>query len=133
MMVLITYSFGKVVVGILAVSLALLVLTIAYKKFLAYLGKGAPVKEDYCVLYPLEIQPSSGEVKIYFESKKDKQIRIELLKNDLSFHSLISAKEFTSGGNIVTFDTKTVENGNYFYALISENQKTMKKIRIQNV
>lgn len=133
MMVLITYSFSKVLVGILVVSLAVLVLAIAYKKFLAYLGKGAPVKEDYCVLFPLEVQPAKGEVQIYFESKQVKDIRIELLNKDLSFHSLIIAKQFTEGGNIVTFDTLKVENGTYFYALISDNQKTMKKIDIENV
>ncbi len=132
-MVLYSYSFGKVIIGILIVTLSLLVLAIAYKKLLAYLGKGTPSKEDYCVLYGMESQPNFGEVQIYFEMKLNRFVSIQLWNNQLEYLTTIKEGEFTSGGNIVTFDTKQFENGHYFYTLITDNQKTMKKIEIKNI
>ena len=65
-MILIGFSIEKVLLGVLFVSLALLVLIIAYRKLLAYLGKGSPAPKDYCVLYSIEQDPVVGEVEIYF-------------------------------------------------------------------
>jgi len=67
-----SFSFTRLALAVLFVSLAILVLVIAYRKLLAYLGKGNPVKEDYCVLYSLEEPISTAQVQIYFtcEAKK---------------------------------------------------------------
>jgi hypothetical protein len=132
-MILMTYSVGKVVVGILFVSLALLVLIIAYRKLLAYLGKGNPVKEDYCVLYGLEEPEVKGLVEFYFTTEAPKQVRLELLNEDMSFNSLIKEGDFGKGGHIVRYETKDLQNGNYFYCLRTENQKTMKKMKVNNL
>ncbi len=89
MMVLVGFSVTQTLLGVLIVSLGLLVLIIAYKKLLAYLGKGSIIKEDYCVLYPLESNPISGEAEFYFTTEKNRNIIFELLKNillvDISF------------------------------------------------
>ena len=132
MMILMGYSIGKVLVGILCVSLAVLVLYIAYRKLLAYLGKGSPAPKDYCVLYSLEINPSKGEVEFYFTTVAPKRVSIEILNEDMSLNMVVSEKECDEGGHIIRFDTTSLSNGNYYYCLRSENQKTMKKMVIAN-
>jgi hypothetical protein len=133
MISLIGFSIGKTLVGILFVTLSLLVLYIAYKKLLQYLGRGIPVADDYCVLYPVEINPVQGELEIYFTTTKSRTVSIELLDNNLSLHTkIVENKEFGEGGHIVRFDTQTISNGTYCYTLVTSNQKTIKKIEIQN-
>lgn len=132
MMILAGITAGKMVIGILSVSLAVLIIVIAYKKLLGYLGKGALPKEDYCVLYSLEENPSIGEIDFYFTAEKTKEVSIHILDQNYNLVREIWRKESTVGGNIIKFDTKSLANGNYFYALISDNQKTMKKMAIAN-
>jgi hypothetical protein len=132
MMILMGFSISKVLIGILCVSLALILIYIAYKKLLAYLGKGTPSPNDYCVLYALEIEPAKGELEIYFTSAVPRTVAIEILNDDLSLNTIIIEKEYSDGGHIIRFDSNTLPNGNYFYCLRSDNQKTMKKMRIQN-
>lgn len=130
--ILIGFSAGKIAVGVLAVSLAILLFVIAYRKLLAYLGKGNPPKEKYCVLYGLENSVVAGEVEFYFTTEEKKIVALEILNQNMDFVHLIVEKEFGVGGNIVRFDSTVLPNGNYFYQLRTENQKTMKKLRIEN-
>jgi hypothetical protein len=132
MMVLVGFSMTQTLLGVLSVSLGLLVLIIAYKKLLAYLGKGSIIKEDYCVLYPLESDPISGEAEFYFTTEKNRNIIFELLNADLTNNQTLSNKECAIGGHIVRFDTRNLPNGLYFYCLRTENQKTMKKMNVLN-
>lgn len=131
-MILMTYSYGKLAVAILFVTLALLILYIAYRKLLGYMGKGEPVKEDYCVLYSLEQDVASGEIEIYFTTESPKDVCIELLDCDLAFIQNIREGKFSKGGHIVRFDTSKLSDGTYFYVLRTDNQKTMKKMNVRN-
>lgn len=131
-MILLGFSIGKLMVGVLTVSLSLLVLIIAYRKLLAYLGKGNPPKEKYCVLFGLENPVVTGEVEFYFTSEEAKKVALEILDENMQFLHLIVEKEFELGGNIIRFDSTQLKNGNYFYQLRTDNQKTMKKIRVQH-
>jgi hypothetical protein len=130
-MILMTYSYGKLAVAILFVTLALLILYIAYRKLLVYMGKGEPVKEDYCVLYSLERSAVNGEVEIYFTTETPKEVTIELLNADLEILELIKSEKFSSGGHIVRFDCSQLSDGVYFYSLRTDNQKTMKKMIVR--
>ncbi len=132
MIVLFTFSITKLLLGILSLSLAVLLIVIAYKKLLAYLGKTDMITEDYCILYSLEEQPSTGEIELYFTTNSKRVCKMSILNYDMSLHSVIFEEEVKEGGNIVRFSTKNVENGLYFYQLETENQKTMKKIEIKN-
>jgi hypothetical protein len=131
-MILMTYSISKVVIGILLTSITLLILIIAYKKLLARLGKGNPIKEDYCVLYNLEETPSNNEVAFYFTCNSERSILLELLSNELTTIQIIAEKIVQEGGHIIRFDTKSIPNGTYFYCLKTDNQKTMKKMIVAN-
>lgn len=127
-----SFSFTRLALAVLFVSLAILVLVIAYRKLLAYLGKGNPVKEDYCVLYSLEEPISTAQVQFYFTCEVKKYVQIILFDEQMKEIRVIKEGDFETGGHIVTFDTSTVENGQYFYGLKTENQKTMKKMIIRN-
>lgn len=120
------------VVGILIFTLALLIFVIAYKKTMAYLGKGAIPKEKYCVLYSLEIEPAIGEIQFYFTSEEKKEVKFQLLDDQYNFLREIYNQECKMGGNIIPFNTNDLKNGVYFYCLVTENQKTMKKMTVRN-
>jgi len=131
-MILMTYSISKVLIGILLTSITLLILYIAYKKLLEKLSAGNPIKEDYCVLYSLEEPIAKGEVELYFTTIKPKQVSIELYNEDLTLHSIIKEGEFSEGGHIIRLDTTKLNNGVYFFALKTYNQKNMKKMLVEN-
>lgn len=130
-MILMTYSYGKLGVAILFVTLSLLLIYIAYRKLLVHMGKGEPVKEDYCVLYSQEDQEVSGEIEVYFTTETPKEVTIELLDADLKLIQTIRSEKFSSGGHIVRFDSSHLSDGIYFYSLRTDNQKTMKKMLVR--
>jgi hypothetical protein len=127
-----TFTTMEVIVGIMLFSLALLIFAIAYKKLLAYLGKGSIPKEKYCILYSLEIDPAKGNVQFYFTSEEKKEVKLHLLDEKYNFIKELYNQECKADGNIIDFDTKELTNGVYFYSLITENQKTMKKMVVAN-
>lgn len=125
-------SWSKTLLAGLMVTLALLVLFIAYKKLLAYLGKGAPVKEHYAVLYGIEANPVRGEVEFYFTLEKPRNVAFWILDRQMNELVLLKEDDFGGGGHIVRFDSATLPNGVYFYGLKSDNQKTIKRMTIEN-
>lgn len=131
-MMAIRFTTMEVVVGVLIFTLALLVFVIAYKKLLAYLGKGSVPKEKYCVLYSLETEPALGEVQFYFTSEVKREVKLQLLDEQYNFLKEIYSQECRIDGNIILFNTAELANGVYFYCLVTENQKTMKKMVVKN-
>ncbi|MEY4603068.1 MAG: hypothetical protein RIT43_360 [Bacteroidota bacterium] len=125
-------TLERILIGVLFVTLSLLVLIIAYRKLLAYLGKGQPVSKDYCTLYSLEQDPAAGEIEIYFTTDSKKNVILELLDQQGDVLQVIKEGDFGSGGHIVRLDTRNIANGTYSYQLRTENQKTMKRFRIEN-
>lgn len=132
-MILIGFSAWKITIGVMGVTLALLVLFIAYRKLLAYLGKGRLTTEKYCELHRLEKDPASGEIEFYFTCEEPKFINLEILDANYQLAQELVAKDFESGAHIVYFDSKKLPNGEYHYQLRTENQKTTKKMQIENV
>jgi hypothetical protein len=132
-MILAGFTFdGTTVIYIMCVTLGLLVIAIGYRQLLRYLGKGTPPKEDYCVLYSLEKNPAVGELEFYFTSEQPKSVTINILDEEMNFVTEVATIDCHKGGNIIRYDSTQIANGNYFYALQTANQKTMKKMRVQN-
>lgn len=111
---------------------AVLLLYISYKELLRRLGKGAPVKEDYAVLYGLENSRVSGEVEFYFTLEQPRQLTFMLLNSALEELEVLADQQFGQGGHILRYDTGKLEDGIYFYCLKSDNQKTMKRMVVQH-
>lgn len=124
--------FNNILIAVLCVTLAALVFIIAYRKLLQYMGKGKLPKEKYAVLYSLENNPSKGELEFYFTCEEEKNYRFEILKDDFSFLHLVNEGTMKSGGNILRYDSKLLANGTYYYRLLTDNQKTVKKMHILN-
>jgi hypothetical protein len=131
-MILIGISAGKVLIGVLLISITLLILVIAYRKYLAHLGKGVPQQGNYCVLYSLEKDPAHGELEFYFTTEIPRQVIFEILSEDASLLETIADAEFGTGGHILRYDSRKLANGTYFYQLRTDNQKTMKKFAVSN-
>ena len=131
-MILASFITSKLLT-LLTISLVVLIGVIIYKRLLIKFKQNTISKDDYCVLFGLENQPSKGEIEIYFTSDKKKNVKISILNEDMSLHTDIKEFECTPGGNIVRFNTLNVENGNYFYQLKTDNQETIKKFTIKNV
>ena len=131
-MILASFITSKLLT-LLTISLVVLIGVIIYKRLLIKFKQNTISKEDYCILFGLENQPSKGEIEIYFTSEKKKNVNISILNEDMSLHTDIKEFECTPGGNIVRFNTLNVENGNYFYQLKTDNQVTIKKFTIKNV
>ncbi|GAB5418169.1 MAG: hypothetical protein Crog4KO_32490 [Crocinitomicaceae bacterium] len=131
-MILLGYDITTIVIATLCVSLALLVLVIAYRKLLQYLGKGSINKQDFCVLYPLDEDPASGEVEFYFTCEEPKQFELMILDAEMQELKKVKDGDAKSGGTIVRFDTTSLSNGMYYFCLKTANQKTMKKMKVLN-
>lgn len=126
------YDFKSIALGVLTVSLGILVLVIAYRKLLQYLGRGAVNKQDFCVLYALEEDPVVGEVEFYFTCEIAKDYTLLILDSEMNELQVVKEGSATPGGTIVRFDTVQLSNGMYYYCLKTANQKTMKKMVVSN-
>ena len=131
-MVLVGYSLIDIGLGTLYATLGLLVLSIAYKRLLKKLNKGAISGDDYCVLYALENDPVSGEVEFYFTSEKEREFKLLILDESMVDLTIVAERIASPGGNIVKFNTTTLKNGDYYFCLKTVNQKTMKKMHVLN-
>lgn len=131
-MLLVGYSLLDVVLGVLYVSLAGTAVYLLYRMLLRRLSRGSIDKEDFCVLYGLEEDPSSGEIEFYFITEEERDIKLSILNANMDEIKTVVEKVATKGGNIVRFDSNTLSNGEYFFCLTTENQKTMKKMKVLN-
>jgi len=129
---ILTFTGMEVAVGVLICTLAVLLFAIAYKKLLAYWGAKTKTKQHFCTLYNVEEQPAQGEIQLYFTAQEKKEVKIHLLTQDYEFFREIYCDICRLSGNIVHLDTKQLKNGVYFYCLITDNQKTMKKLIVFN-
>lgn len=131
-MVLGGFTFMDVVFGVLYSTLGILVVVLGYRYILRRLSKGSIEKKDYCELYTLEMDPAHGELPFYFTSEIQRQVRLLLLDEKMELLKEIAAFECKVGGNIVRFDSSTLNDGVYYYSLETENQKVMKKMYVYN-
>ncbi|TNE56201.1 MAG: hypothetical protein EP338_01130 [Bacteroidetes bacterium] len=131
-MILESINWGKVAVGVLCITLGLLVLYIAYRKLLAYLGKGQLTKEKYAFLHRLEKSPASGQLEFYVELSEEKDLSFEILNEQEEQVKLVAEGHYESGSHIIYFDSTEVPNGEYIYQLKTDNQKLWKKMSVRN-
>lgn len=131
-MILVGFSTGDVIIGMLWVSIIGLGLYIGYRWLLRRLSKGAVKHEEYCKLESIDVNPASGEIHFYFTSKEVKTFTFSILDAQMNDLELIKSGECSVGGNIIRFDSSKLQNGDYFYCLKTDNQKTVKKMTVLN-
>ncbi len=71
-MILIGFSTGDVILGMLWVSIIGFSLYIGYKTLLRRLSRDAVKHEQYFSLEAIEVNPASGEIPFYFTSNEIK-------------------------------------------------------------
>ncbi len=125
-------TFFSVAIPTLLISMAVLLLVILYRKLLSNMGRGEVIQAKYAKLYPIQRQPASGEIELFYELEENKEVEIVLLNMDMEVLRSIDQRSARKGGNKVQFDTTSIENGRYFFELRSENQKTAKTLIIKN-
>lgn len=123
-----TYIFLK---DVLFYSLVLLCLIISYRLIIKRLSKGRHIPSDFCSLYPLDVNPSKGDISFYFTTELVKNVRITV-ENEDNLKMELANKAFDKGGHIIRFDTTSLADGLYFYCLTTDVQETKKKFRISN-
>jgi hypothetical protein len=115
----------------LFISLLIVLCFIAYRLLLKKLSGGKPSPDAFCILYSLENNPASGEIEFYFVSPGTIKIEFSIWKEDDKILEL-SNDYFNKGGHIIRFDSRLLPNGEYFFGIVSSNQKTIKRFSIQN-
>jgi flagellar hook assembly protein FlgD len=80
----------------------------------------------------LERNEQTGELEFYFTNEEAKHVTFEILSENNEVLETLADKEYKAGGHIVRYDSTRLENGVYFYQLRTDNQKTAKKMIIQN-
>ena len=131
-MIINAFSIEKIGIGVLFVTLILLLAIIAYRKLLQKFNKGNVLPDKYCVLYSLEKNPASGILEFYFSTEEAKLVNFEILDDNYECKEIVASKEFKKGNHILRFDSTKLKNGIYYYQIRTENQKTYKKITIEN-
>lgn len=132
MVLLVGFSFVRIALGVLYVSITLIVLYILYTRLLRRMNKDVPEKALYCELNTLEKNPASGELEFYFTSNDTKHVTFEILNDDYAPIEMITDKEYAPGQHILRYDSTRLPNGNYFYQLKTDNQQTMRKMIVVN-
>ena len=122
------YIFIK---DILFYALIILFLIIMYRLMIKRFSRGRHRQELFCILYPLDINPSSGEIPFYFTTEIAKSVKLSI-ENDEEMLIELADATFDVGGHIIRFDSTILPNGLYFYCLRTDNQETKKKFRINN-
>ncbi len=118
-------------IDVLFYSFGILVLIILYRLLLKRLSKGKVNFESYCTLYSLEKNPASGEIEFYFVTPELMKVEFSIWKENEKIIELRS-EHFKKGGHIIRYDSTQLADGEYFFGIITRNQRTIKRFNIKN-
>jgi hypothetical protein len=118
-------------IDFLFISLFIIVAIILYRLLLRKLSKGKVDMDSFCTLYSLEKNPVSGEVEFYFVSPDMIKVEFSIWKENEKVFELKN-DYFKKGGHIVRFESTSIPDGEYFFGLVTSNQRTVKRFKIQN-
>lgn len=127
------YGIERYVHAILIGLSAALILYMFYKNVIKRFSKGHLDQKKYAKLFELEHTVVTGELEFYFTTEDAKDIRFSILSRDMQLLEVVKEGPVSSGGHIVRYGTDKLEDGIYFYCLETDNQKTMKRMRVQHV
>ena len=118
-------------IDFLFISLFIIVAIILYRLLLRKLSKGKVDMDSFCTLYSLEKNPVSGEVEFYFVSPDMIKVEFSIWKENEKVFELKN-DYFKKGGHIVRFESTSIPDGEYFFGLVTSNQRTVKRFKIKN-
>lgn len=118
-------------IDFLFISLFIILAIILYRLLLRKLSKGKIDMDSFCTLYSLEKNPVSGEVEFYFVSPDMIKVEFSIWKENEKVFELKN-DYFKKGGHIVRFESTSIPDGEYFFGIVTSNQRTVKRFKIQN-
>ncbi len=119
------------IINIMIVTLGILVAFILYRIMLKRMNRGAVNQAAYCTLYSLEKNIVDGLIEFYFITPNDMNVVFCIWKEENKVVE-IRNEIFTKGGHIVRFDSNSIPDGEYFFGIQTNDQKTIKRFRIKN-
>ena len=118
-------------IDFLFISLFIILAIILYRLLLRKLSKGKVDMDSFCTLYSLEKNPVSGEVAFYFVAPDMIKVEFSIWKENEKVFELKN-DYFKKGGHIVRFESTSIPDGEYFFGIVTSNQRTVKRFKIQN-
>lgn len=126
----------QIVLTIGWVAFFLLILVIIYRLYIRKIKQKREqrdlFKKLYINLHPIKNDPANGIVPIFIEAHQVIQVKLRIFSPQLAIDKIIEERALKKGGNVIQFDTTVFQNGTYFYEVITDNQKTKKRIHIFN-
>jgi len=120
----------KLVIISLGIVLGIILLRYAYRYYLASQKKTIFIPR--VILHSVESFVSSGEIVFHFEVKESQPVVFEVCNNNFETLLELENKTLEDGSYTITFDTRTIPNGEYFYRLRAPEQQVMKKFEVKN-
>lgn len=113
-------------------TLGILLFYIGYRYLVRKWSRNYIPKENYVTLLSYEKYAASGEITLYFEVFKNKEI--EFFISNPSGEKLISIYKgiCKPGGHQFKVDTAQLTDGDYYYTVITDNQRIEKLLRVRN-
>lgn len=122
----------RMIINITWVTLTVIMAIILYRLLLRKLKKSVMDNTNFVVLHRCEKEPAFGDIQLYFTAQNPGKAVFQLYEKNGDKTWTLFEGDFKSGNTIINFDTRTVDDGWYYYEVKTENQKTFKLLEIKN-
>jgi hypothetical protein len=109
-------------------------LYVAYKKVLNLIstGKVKKVTVKYAELFDVNPPYAKGEIQFGFKLPEKMEVKFRIVNRDDDLIKELKNGELEEGVYPVLFDTSSIVDGEYYYQIITDFQKTSKKFFVVN-
>jgi len=124
-------SFYEILLYSLLITLGVIALNYAYKYLLFYLGLNKS-NEKFVKLHSLPSRKVNGEIQLFYELPEKSQVKLFIIDEFNNICKELKNTEQEEGSYPVSFDTKELKNGSYFYCIKTNNANVSKSMLIEN-
>ena len=109
-------------------------LYVAYKKVLNLIatGKVKTVTVKYAELFDVNPPYAKGEIQFGFKLPEKMEVKFRIVNRDDDLIKDLKKGELEEGVYPILFDTNSIADGEYYYQIITDVQKTSKKFFVVN-
>ena len=130
-------TVGRITVNVIwAISflVAAYLLYVTYKKVLNLIatGKVKKVTVKYAELFDVNPPYAKGEIQFGFKLPEKMEVRFRIVNRDDELIEDLKNGELEEGVYPILFDTNSIADGEYYYQIITDVQKTSKKFFVVN-
>lgn len=120
--------------GVAAIVGGGLALYIGFRFMNAYIGRTKKANElpPYAELQTYNEPYARGEFTLFFELPEEDEVKLSLKNIDGQEVKVLKEGKLASGSYPVKVDGRELANGTYYYELQTSNQRTSKKLIVQN-